>query len=235
MELFAPTGLPGVGMGDLLSITGVGGLVALATTSGALVAEGIVGTLIYLAAAIAVLAQKPDLGGHPGAVTAVLVVVGLAAGVRVLLEGRGRAALAATGAGAADAIQTGTGPRRGPAGWPEALAVAVAGLSVGYAWAEWNEAPFAFADREAVAGLLLGLACATIGAYAAHIFIVGSVRAGGHAAIVGAAVIVAAGALNIAGFYVPFVGYLALFSAVVVSLRLRRRAQRKYKGLRILS
>ena len=73
MEIFAPHNLPGVGMGNLTSIAGVCGLIGLAVTSGMLIAEGIVGTLVFIGSALAVLAAKDDLGGNPE-----LTIIGLA-------------------------------------------------------------------------------------------------------------------------------------------------------------
>ena len=122
--------------------------------------------------------------------------------------------------------------RRREATWAAAL---VGTAALGFAWAEWNEPPFALADPESVAGLLGGIAAGMVGALAAHLFVGGSVRAGGSVAIVGAAVATAALALNAAAFYVPFVGYVVLAAAGFVVLRLRRRSREKYKGLRILT
>ena len=53
-------------------------------------------------------------------------------------------------------------------------------------------------------------------------------------AIVGVVVCVAAFLLNAASFYVPFVGGVVFVLAIVLALRLRRRADQKHAGLRIL-
>jgi hypothetical protein len=209
MDIFAPGNLPGTGMGDLESLGGICGLIGLAVTSGALLIEGVIGTLLYLAAALAVLGVKDDaFGDRPelvGGALAAIVVLSLVrrfAGTRAAVLG-GIAALAG-------------------------------GAAVGFAWAEWNEVPFGF-DSESAVGVAIGVAAAAVGARAAYLFLTGSVQAGGHAGIVGAVVAVVALACNAIAFYVPFAGIVVFALALVLVLRLRRRDRKKYKGLRKLT
>jgi hypothetical protein len=210
MDLFAPDNLPGVGMGDLASITGVFGLLGLAVTSAALVAFGLPGTIMYLAAAVAVLLGKGDgkaFGDEP-------VVAGVALGLVALL-----------------AIAFAVTSRR----VFSTLAGLIAGASVGFAWAEWNSVPFNLDTTEAVVGLVLGLAIAIPGIVAVTLFVDGAVRAGGSRGIIGTVVAFVILILNSLSFYVPFFGIVPVVLAVVFAYRLRRRSQAKYKGLRILS
>ncbi|MEO6867343.1 MAG: hypothetical protein ABI200_04920 [Gaiellales bacterium] len=240
MELFAPDNLPGVGMGSLQSIVALFGLIGLAVTSGMLVAQGLLGTIIFTASALFVLNAKPDLGGAPEAAIAVLVVLVLLAILRLVI-GRGAAAAAAglTGA-AADAPETRAArakiARRGRTTQRLAiLAVLITGGAVGFAWAEWNEVPFRLEDLEAVIGLAIGFVAASIGGDAAWRFLQGAVRAGGSVVIVGIVVCVVALLFNAASVYVPFAGLIVLLLAGALSLRLRRRQEKKNAGLRILS
>lgn len=240
MELFAPEHLPGVGMGDLGSIVAICGLLGLAATSGALVAEGALGTLVFALAALAVLGQKEDFGGSVPAAAAVLVFLLLAAATRWLLAARARRDAAALVGAAADAPETRavrtTITRRER--WAQRLAVASvawAGAATGLAWAEWNEAPFRLADAEAGIGLAVGIVAAAIAGDAAWRFLQGALRAGGSPVVVGAVVVAVALALNVASVYVPFAGLVVLVLAGILAVRLRRRQQQKYGGLRILN
>lgn len=239
MDVFAPSNLPGVGMGDLQSVAAVCGLVGLAVTSGALLAEGAIGTLVFVASALAVLSEKPDLGGSTSAVALLIGCLLLASLLRVLLARRARRDAAGLVGAAADssatrAVRASIARREG---WAQALAivsVAAGGGAAGFAWAEWNEVPFALGDTELVAGIAIGVVAAAIGGDAAWRFLQGAVRAGGSAVIVGLVVAVAALALNSASVYVPFAGAVVLLLAVVLAIRLRRRSAQKYAGLRIL-
>ncbi|MBC7461957.1 MAG: hypothetical protein H7287_11395, partial [Thermoleophilia bacterium] len=85
MEIFAPHNLPGVGMGNLTSIAGTCGLVGLAVTSGMLIAEGIVGTLVFIASALAVLTAQDDLGGNVELALVGPAILGFAAILRTVL------------------------------------------------------------------------------------------------------------------------------------------------------
>jgi len=240
MEIFAPHNLPGVGMGDLGSIVGVLGLVGLAVTSGMLVAEGIIGTVVFVGSAFAVLAAKPDLGGSvPFAVLALGILL-VASVLRYVLGTRTRRAVARLAGAAADAPET----RAARAGVSRADALAqaltivsvlLAGALMGFAWAEWNEVPFRLGDGESFAGIAIGFVAAAIGGDAAWRFLQGSVRAGGSTVVIGIVVAIAAYALNAAAFYIPFAGIVVLALAIVLAVRLRRRTKQKYAGLRILS
>jgi hypothetical protein len=228
MEIFPPHGLPGVGMGSTLSIVGMGGLVALATTSGAMLAQGLIGTLTWIVAAVSVLVAKDVAwGDRPEFSIGVLVLLALLAIVRIAMNRR------SPSAAGEDALTSATEPGRG---WLlPLLCAAIGGGVLGFAWSEWNEAPFTLGDTESIVGLVVGLACALVGAWAAYLFLTGSIRAGGDATIVGAFVVLASLALNALGFYVPFIGYTAIVVAAVFVVRLRRSGKDKYKGLRILS
>ncbi len=240
MELFSPDYLPGVGMGDLESVAAICGLLGLAVTCGALIAEGLIGTLVFALSAVALLQQKDDFGGSTPATLAVLVFLLLAAVARWVLVTRARREEAAIVGAAADAPETkaaraGVARRERWVRWIALISVAWAGAAVGFAWAEWNEVPFQLEDTEAFVGLALGIVGAAVGGDAAWRFLQGAVRAGGSTIIVGVAVCIAAYLLNATSVYVPFVGAVVFVLALVLSLRLRRRAQQKYQGLRILS
>ncbi|MBC7644706.1 MAG: hypothetical protein H7123_06240 [Thermoleophilia bacterium] len=234
-DLFAPSNLPGVGMGDTYSLVGIGGLIGLAVTSGALVAEGLVGTMLYVIAALSVLSNKGVVSDQPVITFSALGALASLALLRAVLRRKAAAnanpgpAMGAVSVTAA-AVPDGRGVRL-----LSLLAVALGGASLGYAWAEWNNLPFSFHSREALIGATAGLVGAAIGGHAADLFIRGSVRAGGSAGIVGVAVALVALVLNGAAFYVPFVGLVVFVLAIVVSVRLQRRAHAKYKGLRMLN
>ncbi|MCW2955835.1 MAG: hypothetical protein JWO69_704 [Thermoleophilia bacterium] len=240
MELFAPEYLPGVGMGSIESIVALLGLIGLAVTSGALVAQGAVGTLLFALSAIAVLQEKPDFGGSTPAALVVIGFLLVAVAARQLLEMRARREEAALAGAAADAPET-KATRAAVARrlrWARLLtfvSVLWAGAAAGFAWAEWNEVPFRLEDAEAVIGLGIGLLVAAIGGDAVWRFVSGAVRAGGSAVVVGAVVIVVAFALNAASVYIPFLGLVPLLLAIWLALRLRRRERQKFAGLRILS
>jgi hypothetical protein len=239
MELFSPDNLPGVGMGDLESIAAVCGLLGIAATSGVLIAEGILGTILYIVSALALLGQKDDFGRSPGAAAAVLaVIVVLLIGRIVLTRGADRDEALNRGA-AKDAPETKAREAsiRRRRGWVQQLtiiSVAWAGAVVGFAWAEWNEVPFRLEDAEAWVGLVLGLVAAAVGGDAAWRFLRGAVSAGGSAAIVGTVICAVAYVLNVLSVYVPFVGAVVFALSLVLAVRLHRRADQKYQGLRIL-
>ena len=240
MELFAPENLPGVGMGDLTSIAAICGLLGLAVTSGMLIAEGAIGTILFSIGALAVLQEKPDLGGSTPAAVIVLAFLLIAVAARLLLQMRLRRDAAALTGAAKDAPETkaanaSIARREGFAQGMAILAGVWAGGAAGFAWAEWNEVPFRLSDTESWFGLVLGVVAASIGGDAAWRFLRGATRAGGSAAIVGTVVCVIAFGLNSASVYVPFVGGVAFLLALVLAVRLRRRQQQKYAGLRILS
>lgn len=240
MEVFAPENLPGVGMGDLQSIAAICGLLGLAVTAGVLVAEGMIGTILFIASALLVLSQKEDFGGSLAAVILVLAVLSFFVSSRLALAQRARREAEAITGAAADAPET-KAARAAIArreAWARRLAflgVLVAGAAAGFAWAEWNEVPFELADAEAGAGIAIGVVAAAIGGDAAWRFLQGAIRAGGSAPIIGVVVSIVAYALNAASVYVPFVGAVVFVLAALLALRLRRRQQQKYKGLRILS
>lgn len=240
MELFAPENLPGVGMGNLASIAAICGLLGLAATSGVLVAQGMIGTVLFIASAVVVLREKPDFGGSVALAGLVLAFLAAVAGARVMLARRARREAAALAGAASDAPRTKAA--RASIAWRERWArrlammgVVFAGASAGFAWAEWNEAPFQLGDPESIAGLLVGVVAASIGGDAAWRFLQGAIRAGGSAPIVGAVVSIVAYALNVTSVYVPFAGAVVFLLAAALAVRLRRRQQQKYEGLRILS
>lgn len=240
MELFAPDFLPGVGMGDLESVAAICGLLGLAVTCGMLVAEGLVGTLVFVVSAIVLLEQKEDFGRSLDAAIVVLSVVLLAALARLLLVRRAAREEADLVGAAADAPETkarraAVDNRRRWAWRLAVLATAWAGAVVGVAWAEWNEVPFRLEDGEAFAGLAIGFLGAAVGGDAAWRFLQGAVRAGGSAIIIGVVLCIVAYLLNAASVYVPFVGAVVFLLAGALALRLRRRAQQKHGGLRILA
>lgn len=226
MDIFPAANLPGVGMGSTYTLVGMGGLVGLAVTSGALIAEGLIGTLLYVAAALSVLSNKPGtLTDRPEVAGTALTAIVVLALMRGWLRRR-----AAAQASTATAVADGRGIQL-----LSIAAVAIGGASLGYAWAEWNNLPFSFHSTEALVGALVGLGAAAIGGHAANLFVSGSVRAGGSAGIVGIAVAFTALVVNGAAFYVPFVGWATLFAAIFIAVRLQRRAKAKYKGLRMLN
>lgn len=240
MDLFAPEYLPGVGMGDLDSIAAVCGLLGLAVTSGILVAEGALGTVLFIASAALVLQDKPDFGGSRPEAMMVLAFLAIALAARLLLTMRTRRDAAALVGAAPDAPETkaalaSVALREAWAMRLAILSVVWAGAATGFAWAEWNEVPFRLADAESYFGLGLGLFAAAIGGDAAWRFLHGAVRAGGSAAIVGAVTCIVAYLLNATSVYVPFVGGVVFLLALCLAVRLRRRQHQKYKGLRILS
>ncbi len=240
MELFSPDYLPGVGMGDLESVAAICGLLGLAVTCGVLIAEGALGTLVFALSAVALLQQKQDFGGSVPAALAVLVFLLLAAAARFVIAARARRASAEIVGAAADAPETkavraSIQRRERWVQWLAIVSVLWAGAAVGFAWAEWNEVPFRLEDAEAGVGLVLGLIAAAVGGDAAWRFLQGAVRAGGSSLIIGVVITVAAYVLNGLSVYVPFVGAVVFVLALVLSIRLRRRAQQKYQGLRILS
>jgi hypothetical protein len=209
MELFAPGNLPGTGMGDIASIGGICGLIGLAVTSGALLVEGVLGTILYLLCALAVLGLKNDPFGESAPMVGIALVAIVAVSMLRFIIGSRRGLLAF-------------------------IAATLGGGAVGYAWAEWNEVPFGF-DSESAVAIAVGCVAAAIGARAAQLFLEGSIRAGGHAGIVGFVVCTVALALNALSFYVPFAGAAVLVLALIVMVRLGRRDKGKYEGLRILS
>ncbi|MCZ4495523.1 MAG: hypothetical protein JWM25_106 [Thermoleophilia bacterium] len=240
MDLFAPENLPGVGMGDLESIVAVLGMIGLAVTSGALIAQGTLGTILFVISGIAVLQEKPDFGGSTPAALVIFGFLLVAVAARTILEMRATREEAGVAGLAKDSKETkqlvaAVERRRRMARALTFLAVLWGGAAVGFAWAEWNEVPFRLEDAEAIIGLGLGLLVAAIGGDAAWRFLSGALRAGGSALVVGIVVVVIAYLLNVASFYIPFVGIVPLLLAIWLAIRLRRRAQQKYAGLRILS
>src|SRR5262245_16545395 len=89
LELCAPGPLPGAGLGNIVSIAELGGLIGLAVTSGAILAEGLSGSIVYGAAAVAVLTAKDDWGGEPAFAFGTVGLLLLLAIVRVLRNHRG--------------------------------------------------------------------------------------------------------------------------------------------------
>lgn len=239
MDLFAPSNLPGVGMGDLRAVVAILGAVGIAVTSGALLAEGAIGTIVFVVGALAVLQEKPDFGGSvPGAVV-ILAALLLLAAARLLLEQRARREDVALAGAAKDAPETKAAQgqierRRRFARGLTLVAVALGSGVVGFAWAEWNEVPFTLQDGEAWSGLVLGVVAGAIGGDAIWRFMSGAVRAGGSAPVMGAIVAAVVLALNTASVYVPFAGGVVLLLFAVLAIRLRRRSSQKYAGLRIL-
>lgn len=218
MELLAPSNLPGVGMGSALSIIGLGGLLGLAVTSGAMLAEGLVGIVVWVAASIAALEAKPDhLGGRPSLVIGMLAAM-LALGlVRIFVERR-----------AGDPFCT-------TARWLAIATVLAGSAMAGVAWSEWNEVPISIGDAESIVGLAAGIMAGAVGGHAAWLFTSGSVRGGASRAIVVGTVLIVALVLNAASVYVPFAGFVILVAAALLAWRLHRRDRGKYKGLRILA
>jgi hypothetical protein len=241
MDIFSPAHLPGVGMGDLTSIAAICGLIGLAVTSGAMIAEGIIGTLVFVVSAIALLQQKDEFaGGAAPYAIGMLVLLVVLTGIAIVLEQRARATSVGLAGAAADTPETKAARRTIARSelWAQVLtivAVAIGGAAVGFAWAEWNEAPFRLEDTEAFVGLAIGVVAGLVGGDAAWRFAHGAIRAGGSAVIIGVAVVVVAFVANVASEYVPFVGVLTLLVAGWLALRLRRRSSEKYAGLRILS
>jgi hypothetical protein len=240
MELFAPENLPGVGMGDLDSIAAVCGLLGLAVTSGVLVAQGWIGSLVFGASAVVLLQEKHDWGRSPEALGIVLVVLVLSLLARTLLTKAARRETAALAGTAKDdpevrARAAAIGRREAWVQRMAILGVIWAGAVVGFAWAEWDEVPFVLRDLESGVGLGLGLVAGAIGGDAAWRFLQGALRAGGSSVIVGTVVTFVAFALSAFSVYVPFVGAVVFVLAAVLATRLRRRQQQKYAGLRILS
>lgn len=238
--LFSPDNLPGVGMGDLTSVAAVCGLIGLAVTSGALIAQGMIGTVLYVLSATALLQQKDEFAGGdaPFAIGA-LVILLIFSALALVFERRARVDAAKLVGAAADTPET-KATRAGIARrerWARTLTfagVAWAGAAVGFAWAEWNEAPFRLEDAEAFVGLAIGLAVALVGGEAAWRFARGAIRAGGNAIIIGVVVVFVAFVANVLSEYVPFVGALVLLVAIWLAVRLRRRTAEKHAGLRIL-
>ncbi len=221
MDIFPPANLPGVGMGNIVAIVGLGGLLGMAATSGMLLAEGALGTLLWsLSAAAMLMVKDPAFGDAPALAGGLLAAAAVLGAVAAYL-GRVRSD---DPAGASD---------RGR--WMSLLGVLVAGASVGFGWAEWNEVPFTLADAESFIGLGIGVIAAAVGGHAARTFVRGSVRAGGNSIIVGSVTCIAALALNAVSFYVPFAGFVVLIALFVLGIRLSRRSGGKYKGLRILA
>ncbi len=103
-----------------------------------------------------------------------------------------------------------------------AIVLAVAGgAALGLVIDNWDEV---------VAGGLGGLA----GAFGSAPLTRGALRTGGTRA--GTATIIGLGALIVAaGAFVPLVGYLQALAAPAVGARLRRRAGRRFAGLRTLA
>ena len=233
--ILAPKSLPGVGMGDTYSLEGIGGLIGLAVTSGALLAEGLIGTTLYVIAAISVLDNKGLVRNQPGITFSALGVIVLLALLRAFLRRQAAARANPGPALGAAAVAAAAVPDGRAIRLLSMLAMVAGGASLGYAWAEWNNLPFSFDSREALVGAIAGIVGAAIGGHAADLFIQGSVRAGGSAGIIGVAVAMVALVLNGAAFYVPFVGLFVLALAIVIAIRLQRRAKAKYKGLRMLN
>jgi hypothetical protein len=98
---------------------------------------------------------------------------------------------------------------------------AAAGVAIGFGFFEWDEATGGGLGGAAGA---FGVSQVVRGALAR-----GGTRAGTGALVVGAAVAVAALA------FVPALGYLEAAAAPLLALRLRRRAGRRFAGLRILA
>lgn len=240
MDVFAPHNLPGVGMGDLASITGMLGLIGLAVTSGMLVAEGLIGTLVFVASASVLLTQKPEWGGAAAYTITAFVLLVIVSLIRMFVVRRVHPEQVQAKGRAADdptlVVERSSAERAEQRSQLLAITgVAISGMVAGFGWSEWNEVPFSFIDREAIIGVIVGLIAAAIGGHAVNLFVRGSIRAGGSAIVVGVVVIVAVYVLNIIAVYVPFAGVLPLLLAIAVAVRLGRRNKARYKGLRILS
>lgn len=240
MDLFAPEYLPGVGMGDLTSVVGICGALGMAATAGMLLAEGAIGTTLFVASAIALLSRKPDFGESVPAVAFILALLSIATIIRTVLIVRARRAGAnlagtATGDEAAVALRTSVARRESRARSLSIISVVYGGAAVGFAWAEWNEVPLRLEDAESVVGLAVGVVAASVGGDAAYRFIAGAIRAGGSPALVGIALSLVALGLNAASVYIPFAGAIVVALALLAVLRLRRREHGRHRGLRILS
>ena len=97
----------------------------------------------------------------------------------------------------------------------------VAGAALGFAFSDWPQV---------VGGAVGGL----LGAAGAAQIVAGTLRRGGTRA--GTAVLLAVGALALAALaFVPALGYLEAVVVPALALRLRRRADSTYAGLRILA
>lgn len=240
MEIFAPDYLPGVGMGDLASITAISGLLGLAVTSGIMVAQGWIGSAVFVLSSCVLLMQKDH---HGGAVTIAAALLGTILGMAIIrwwLDRRAKSFKSQLVGVAADAPDSKVKKKRFARceRWSHGLAivgVVVAGAAVGFAWAEWNEVPFRLDDLEGAFGIMLGIVGASIGGDASWRFIRGATNAGGSAVMVGFLIVVGAWILNALSVYVPFVGGVVLILSLILAVRLRRRARQTYKGLRILS
>lgn len=102
-----------------------------------------------------------------------------------------------------------------------AILGAGAGLLIGLAIGEWDEA---------IAGAIGG----ALGAVGAAQVVQGTLRRGGTTG--GTAIWIALGALVAGAFaLVPGVGYFAAVAAPIVGARLRRRAPKRFAGLRTLA
>jgi hypothetical protein len=239
MHVFPPDSLPGVGVGSALSVVGLGGLVGLAAASGAMLAEGFAGVVIWVALALGAFEADPQghpFGGRTVTVLCVLAVLVLIAGTRTVLA-RGRAS---TPKAAAAVNGNGATPRRPGTKAVAAVrsldlvAVLIGAGAAGLVWADWNNLPLSLGSAESWTGLAVGLVAGAVGGHAAYLFTEGSVRGGGARGIVVGTVIVAGLVLDALSLYVPFAGFAAVVACGVLATRLGRQAREKHQGLRIL-
>lgn len=107
-----------------------------------------------------------------------------------------------------------------------AVVAATAGAGLGYGIDAWQPGSWGDVAAGAAGGLAGALGAATL--------VRGALRRGGTA--LGTALIVAAGALVVAGLaWVPAVGYLVALALPALAARLRRRSPERYAGLRTLA
>lgn len=135
--------------------------------------------------------------------------------------------VAALGEAIADALE----PRAQRVLWWIRVAVAGAlGALVGVAELGWAEPAV-----EAGAGLVAAAAAAILGGLVASRLTHQAAAGGGHWATLSGFVTIGALIAGALAAMVPFAGYVVAALVLVAAVRLRRRQQGKYKGLRILS
>lgn len=122
-----------------------------------------------------------------------------------------------------------------PRARPAVAAVAFLALAAfGFFWAEGVTSTIEVDVIEVVFALIAGIA-GVVGGFVGATFVDGAIRAGGHGPTIALIFSIAAVAAGLASFLLPGVGYLVAVLVAVMAWRMRRRSERKYKGLRILS
>lgn len=121
-----------------------------------------------------------------------------------------------------------------PSPLPALLALAAAAVGNSYVLTHLADDSLAI-DKAWLVTAAVGLVVGVIGYRIASSFLWGSVKGGAVRSIVSITVLIGSLLVAAIALFIPYSGIILVLLAIVVMVRQRRRAQAKYKGLRILS